>query len=199
MTTNHKLIVALVGIVILLGGNWLYIQNVKAGAYADAIIKAKQEENDRLKDENKTIQANADKRVADLEAQKKAVTTSPQAIRIITDSVPLSHGPVAQAPSPQEVEQRKAAGDKVPDAPSAVFDPKSTVELSQFILTCKQDQVKLSGCEQQRANDAQEIANLNESLKASEKARHPGFWRSTWKFVKIAAPAIAIGYAVGKH
>jgi len=198
MTTNHKLLLAGLCLIILLGGNWLYIQNVKAGAYADAIIKAKQEENDRLKDENKTIQADADKRIADIEAQKKAVTTSPQAIRIIRDSVPLSHGPVAQAPTPQEVEARKAAGDKVPDAPSAVFDPKSTVELSQFVLTCKQNDVKLTSCEEQRKNDAQQIANLNDSLKASEKARHPGFWRSTWKFIKIAGPAVITGFALGK-
>ncbi len=199
MTTPHKLLLAALCLVILLGGNYLYIQNVKAGAYADAIIKAKSEENERLKDENKTIQANADKRVADIEAQKKAVTTSPQAIRIITDSVPLSHAPTAQAPTPQEIEARKAAGDKIPDAPSAVFDPKSTVELSQFILTCKQKDVMLSSCEQSLSNDEQRISNLNDSLKVSEKARHPGFWRSTWKFIKIAGPAIVIGFALGKH
>jgi len=176
VTLTEKLLGVTVGILLLLGVffAYLYLQQVKLTAEAEAYGKAKDEviaaKQKRIEEAQQRIEQREKQWQREREAwerEKREIRTQAQAVRVIEKYVPQAEGAVAEVKrdelKPQVVEQ-------LPDAPKYSVMPEQTaVELAREIVECRQDQAALGKCEQDTADLRAQIQAAEEKAKAAEE------------------------------
>lgn len=155
----------------LLVGAYLYVDQVKKAAAADAYSKAQkdvvQAAEARLEQREKDWQ----KREAELEAERAAIKSAPQAVRVIEKYLPQITGQsVAQvAPAQIAPEIRQ----KLPDASSYVVKTEQAeVETGKAVQAGEQCKEGLAKCQK-------DVVDLKEAKQAVEKDRDS--WEKTAK------------------
>lgn len=178
MTLTEKLLTVAVGVLLLLGATfaYLYVQQVKLTAEAEAYGKAKDEviagkqkiiEEAQQRIERREKQWQRER--AAWERERREIRTQAQAVRVIEKYVRQAEGAVAEV---KREELKPEVAGQLPDAPKYSVMPEQTaVELARELVQCRQDQAALGKCEQDTADlRAQVQAAEEKAIAAEEKA-----------------------------
>lgn len=208
MTLTEKLLAIAVGVLLLLGVvfAYLYVQQVRQTAQAEAYGKAK----DEVIAANQKLIEEAEQRIEKREKEwqrereawereKREIKSQAQAVRVIEKYVPQAEGAVAEA---KREDLKPEVAERLPNAPKySVMTEQTAVEVARQIVQCKQDQAELGKCQQDAADLRTQLQATEEKAQAAEeKARQ---WEKTAKGggkVKRffgALSKIAVGVAIG--
>jgi hypothetical protein len=202
-----------VGVLLLLGVifAYLYVQQVKLTAEAEAYGKAKDEviaaNQKRIEEAKQRIEQREKQWQREREAweqEKREIKSQAQAVRVIEKYVPQAEGAVAEV---KREELKPEIAERLPDAPKYTVLPEHTaVELARQIVQCKQDQAALGKCEQDTVDLRAQVLAAEEKAKAAEEkaerwektAKGGGKVKRFFRTVGKVALGIAIGVAISR-
>jgi predicted negative regulator of RcsB-dependent stress response len=213
VTLTEKLLAVVVGILLVLGVifAYLYVQQVKLTAEAEAYGKAKDEviaaNQKRIEEAQKRIEQREKQWQREREAwerEKRAIKSQAQAVRVIEKYVPQVEGAVAEV---KREELKPEIAEKLPDAPKYSVMPEQTaVEIAREIVECRKDQAALSKCEQDTTDLRAQVQAAEEKAQAAEQkaerwekaAKGGGKVKRFFSTLGKVAVGVAIGVAISR-
>jgi membrane-associated HD superfamily phosphohydrolase len=213
VTLTEKLLAIAVGILLLLGTvfAYLYVQQVKLTAEAEAYSKAKDEviaaNQKRIEEAQQRIEQREKQWQREREAwerEKREIKSQAQAVRVIEKYVPEAEGAVAEV---KREELKPEIAERLPDAPNYTVLPEQTaVEIARHVVQCRRDQAALGKCEQDAADLRTQVQAAEEKAKAAEEkaerwektAKGGGKVKRFFSTVGKVAVGVFIGVAISR-
>jgi hypothetical protein len=175
-----------------------YMSAQTANARADERIKAEAENRARIEAADNERHKETDKKLADLEDQKKQPASAAEIIAMLRASMPPnSAAPTIIIPPASTTPDPKTG--KLPDAPSAqlLFEGDSLTALRNREIACRQCEVKRDDLANDVKSRDADIASLKESLRVSEKARKKSKWKKAAE-ISVKGAIFAGGVLLGR-
>jgi hypothetical protein len=213
VTLTEKLLAAAVGVLLLLGVifAYLYVQQVRQTAQAEAYGKAK----DEVIAANQKLIEEAEQRIEKREKEwqrereawereKQEIKSQAQAARVIEKYVPQAEGAVAEV---EREDLKPGIAEQLPEAMKySVMTEQAAVEVARQIVQCKQDQAELGKCQQDAADLRTQLDAAQEKAEAAEEkarqwekaAKGGGKVKRFFSTLGKIAVGVAIGVAISQ-